>query len=254
MLIWLASYPRSGNTLLRTILNRCFGARSYSLYNTIETEKMADLVGHDSFHAAKDDFLAEARASDAPVFVKTHELPGDDDKAIYVVRDGRAAVASYRTYIRDYTGQEVPFEQLVLGLKPWGPWGAHALAWADRPEGTTLLLTYEETVRPDRALLDRIAAFVGLPVSQEFDLTFQDMRRSSWKFFSTGSNDRGIQAVDRQCPALFRLVNGEAMRRFGYGGPDFSRPDNAVIPLAIGEMRLAFDRLAKQVPRIDTTA
>ena len=30
--IWLASYPRSGNTFLRTILWHCFGLRSASVY------------------------------------------------------------------------------------------------------------------------------------------------------------------------------------------------------------------------------
>ncbi len=29
MINWLASYPRSGNTLLRTILKTCFGLMSY---------------------------------------------------------------------------------------------------------------------------------------------------------------------------------------------------------------------------------
>src|SRR5262249_8567891 len=32
MLIWLASYPRSGSGLLRLILNRCFGLNSYDIY------------------------------------------------------------------------------------------------------------------------------------------------------------------------------------------------------------------------------
>ncbi len=30
--IWLASYPRSGNTLLRTVLYQCFGIQSASVY------------------------------------------------------------------------------------------------------------------------------------------------------------------------------------------------------------------------------
>ena len=30
--VWLASYPRSGNTLLRCVLNHCFGLPSTSLY------------------------------------------------------------------------------------------------------------------------------------------------------------------------------------------------------------------------------
>jgi len=30
MIIWLASYPRSGNTLLRTVIKSCMGIDSYS--------------------------------------------------------------------------------------------------------------------------------------------------------------------------------------------------------------------------------
>ncbi len=33
MLIGLASYPRSGNTFFRVLLNRYFGLQTYSLYD-----------------------------------------------------------------------------------------------------------------------------------------------------------------------------------------------------------------------------
>jgi len=35
-MIWLASYPRSGNTLLRVILKHCFGLSSQSVYHDSE--------------------------------------------------------------------------------------------------------------------------------------------------------------------------------------------------------------------------
>lgn len=46
--IWLASYPRSGNTLLRTILNHCFGLKSASVYTKDlgGNEKLETYVGH----------------------------------------------------------------------------------------------------------------------------------------------------------------------------------------------------------------
>ena len=32
MIVWLASYPRSGNTFLRLVLHRLFGVPTYSVY------------------------------------------------------------------------------------------------------------------------------------------------------------------------------------------------------------------------------
>jgi len=47
-IIWLVSYPRSGNTLLRTILWQCFGLRSASFYpKDLEGNKtLEEYVGH----------------------------------------------------------------------------------------------------------------------------------------------------------------------------------------------------------------
>ena len=33
MIVWLASYPRSGNTFLRMVLHFVYGQKTYSLYN-----------------------------------------------------------------------------------------------------------------------------------------------------------------------------------------------------------------------------
>ena len=45
---WLASYPRSGNTFLRTILFNCFGIKTASIYpNDLGRRKvLEDFVGH----------------------------------------------------------------------------------------------------------------------------------------------------------------------------------------------------------------
>ena len=32
MIIWLASYPRSGNTMFRMMLNKVFGSKTYTKY------------------------------------------------------------------------------------------------------------------------------------------------------------------------------------------------------------------------------
>ncbi len=50
MIVWLASYPRSGNTFFRIILNSIFGIKTYSVYDDIidisADKKTSEVVGH----------------------------------------------------------------------------------------------------------------------------------------------------------------------------------------------------------------
>src|SRR5690348_16713218 len=91
MITWLASYPRSGNTLLRAILREMFGVQSYSLYDDKNDfgnkPEVAEAVGHVSHGRTPEEFYRFAADSSEMYFVKTHEAPRDDSPAIYVVRD-----------------------------------------------------------------------------------------------------------------------------------------------------------------------
>jgi hypothetical protein len=216
MLIWLASYPRSGNTLTRAILKRCFGADSYSIYSHSGPDRLAAFTGHRAFEGTIDELLETARASDAPWFVKTHRREPSGDRMIYVVRDGRAAMASYRRFQRSINGLEFPLEQFVLGAEPIESWRDHVEWGLASDRDTTLMLRYEDLVQPDDKLLDRISRFIGLPVLRPFDVSFAELRAAHPGLFGAGHNAPGIEAVESACPALFWLLNGEAMRELGY--------------------------------------
>lgn len=43
MIVWLASYPRSGNTFLRIVLHRLYGVPTYSVYD--DDDPVAQRVG-----------------------------------------------------------------------------------------------------------------------------------------------------------------------------------------------------------------
>ncbi len=51
MIVWLASYPRSGNTFFRVILNSIFDIKTYSIYDDKgdigADEKTSETVGHE---------------------------------------------------------------------------------------------------------------------------------------------------------------------------------------------------------------
>jgi len=90
--IWLASWPRSGNTLLRTVLWHCFKLKSASVYpNDLGgNKKLGKNVGHIEYDANRQLKFPKGK----PRLVKTHEPPRNNASAIYVVRDGRAACVS----------------------------------------------------------------------------------------------------------------------------------------------------------------
>ncbi len=137
MIIWIASYPRSGNTFLRVILNRIFQLKTHSIYDDAHDiaadDETAEMVGHaplpDGFE------LQAARASDELYLIKTHELPPNHtDRAIYLIRDGREAVLSYANYRQTYHDPAISvaegLNEITFGLDLFGSWGAHVRAWA----------------------------------------------------------------------------------------------------------------------------
>ena len=219
--VWLASYPRSGNTLARAILARCLGVDTGSIYPN-------DLIKA----PAAEQFV---RAASSPVrAIKTHDAPQDADPAIYVVRDGRASVVSYWHHLN--TLGRPPWELRHL-LKPWkrprpwtladvirgktrfGSWSGHIEAWDPLARSNTLLVRYEDmTARPDETAA-RMADFLSVPVAARFDLDFKTMHAAEPKFFRRGDNEASIDEFDSDDAALFERLHGEAMRALGYPTP-----------------------------------
>ncbi len=76
MIVWLASYPRSGNTLLRILLRQVFDIRTYSLAGTKELSRfgseVSELVGNMNTEWTAD-IENSARLTSTTSFVKTHE-------------------------------------------------------------------------------------------------------------------------------------------------------------------------------------
>jgi hypothetical protein len=168
MLVWLASYPRSGNTLLRQVLKTCFDLDSCEGLELVP-EQLRDPDGtryrhYGTYYVDRDweDFYRKSRESSELVLVKSHQLPRDDAKAIYVVRDGRLAVKSFVKFQDSYHPGESSFTSLLVGDHPYGEWTSHYRAWANRPAGPLLLLRFEELVNPSEETLARIGAFIGV--------------------------------------------------------------------------------------------
>jgi hypothetical protein len=214
---WLASYPRSGNTLLRVILNRCFGLPSQSLYHDTEfpDPAMRRVVGHEAVGDDPQAFLQQARREGRPLYVKTHELPSADrHPAIYVVRDGRSAVVSHHHYLREILGRDVSLMQVIAGAAGIS-WSQHVQAWRGRPGMVTL--RYEDLAAGDAAALAAISQAIGRPQRRAFDISFDSLHRLSPVFFRRGSDQANIAEMDGEATQLFEALHGETLRALGYG-------------------------------------
>jgi hypothetical protein len=228
MIVWLASFPRSGNTMARILLHRVYGHLSYSLYEERPgeggRENIASVMGSAGQVAGPD--LDELRRRVEPCFVKTHELPSDDAPALCLVRDGRDALVSYAHFVRNYEpamGQRYSFEEALRILTEsrdhFGGWSANVRAWRARSAGgPTVWLRYEDLVSEPLGQLEAAMRRVGVEIQPTGapPVTFDDLHRRWPEFFRTGRPGAWRQEMSEELHELFWVHHHEPMHWFGY--------------------------------------
>jgi len=161
VIVWVASYPRSGSSLLRQILSASLGYDSY----TEAGARVAPLGTYSKvIDEPLDDFRVRASERDEVVFVKTHDAPPDDSPALYVVRDGRLALTSFARYEEAFSPESRfrSLHALILGFHHYGGWTEHYRAWHDRSSSAPILtLEYSDLFDASTETLGKIASFIG---------------------------------------------------------------------------------------------
>ena len=158
--VWLASYPRSGNTFLRTILWHCFGLRSSSIYpNDLgDNQKLAKYVGH----IERGPDIQKQRQENGISLIKTHGPPTNNDPAIYVIRDGRAACVSlWKFHQEDPTLESFSLKVVIQGQHRFGTWSNHVTSWNPWNRPNTLILEYEQLKNDLPGVLKSICKFLN---------------------------------------------------------------------------------------------
>ncbi|HRZ42279.1 MAG TPA: glycosyltransferase [Bacteroidales bacterium] len=236
-MIWLASFPRSGNTFVRNILFEVFGLES-------------------STFDMHEGLLLEPGYLDFPV-VKTHMLPGElipDDpgiKAVYLVRDGRDALVSMAHHRSDIIAPGSPFREnlqaAIMAEKGsfFGGWSQNVKQWIGRAD---LIIRYEELIVNPAACIERIRLLAGWPEGDYSRIpTFAGLKFGLPRYGS--GRDRSLSGEERKALAarnfrkgvagawqeempddlmhLFWSMHGETMLKLGYhyGTPVPVSPD-----------------------------
>ena len=207
MIVWLASYPRSGNTLYRMLLYHLEGIETYSIYNDRDITKMgaSEAVGHRKLAHSLDYYR---RAPDA-YYIKTHSLPKDDLLAVYIVRDVRDVMVSYAHYRQDIDGcgddLDTILRRLIVGNR-WGGWSTHVLRWITRDQ-TVMTVKFEDLVeQPETVFLN----------TEREAPEFEELHYNWPKFFRKGKVGGWKDEMSDEIEALCWKHHGKVMGRLGY--------------------------------------
>lgn len=213
MIVWIADYPHNGSTLCRQILKDSFGAQTFSRY--VETELDTLFPGTQAFHGkvANDAQSAYRYMREHPdvFFIKTHELPDDDSPAIFLIRDGRDAIASLSHFYW------IPMSFAITGQAcRFGSWSHYWHAWDPENRPQTQVMRYCDMVTdPNGLVLPALEAFLQmLPVKPYVDDFAEKQKQYPYLF-----NDRigaWKQSMTDRDLSLFDKCHGELNRRLGY--------------------------------------
>jgi hypothetical protein len=198
-IVWLASYPKSGNTWLRAFLANLIANRAVPVplaelprYGALEAdpELYSQIAGRPSIELDFDQLcalrpqvhVAIAAAAPRTVFVKTHSMAGVHDGvplltpqvsagAIYVVRNPLDVAISMANHFAidldaaiDYLGNErAATENSALFVTEFlSSWSHHVKSWADMQGPRILILRYEDLLEKPHKGFGKVANLVGL--------------------------------------------------------------------------------------------
>ncbi len=238
-LVWLASYPKSGNTWLRAFLHNLLRAPAKPMnINEIDSFTLGDshaawyrpLTGKPPDQLSPED-LAELRpkahrammtAHPDSVFVKTHSYLGESRGvplitmdctagAIYVVRNPLDVVLSFADHFglsvdkaleamaRD-DGLSSPTEGHVRQFI--GSWSMHVRSWTQQPNSQLLVLRYEDMLDTPFKTFGRTARFLGLKPPRA--RLSKAIRFSSFKSLKSQEDRAGFKERSENSRRFFR--------------------------------------------------
>ena len=172
MRVWLASFPRSGNTFLRNLLFDIHGLESSTYHH-------------------HDDHVKDENWQAYPIIkthLRPHQIPelAKEDKVIYLVRDGRDSCCSLAHHRKDIVAPGTDFiENLEAAIYAeqgsfFGGWDQNAIEWLNR---CGILVRYEDLVRDTEAELRRIESYLQLETGDYTKArSFQEMKYGQPKY------------------------------------------------------------------------
>jgi hypothetical protein len=201
-MIYLASYPRSGNTLVRALLyayladleselhinclrNFIPADTSHELWNKYGGQ-FSDGASFDELWARRKSVLAEYRAKNTQYFaIKTHTANIEynrisafdlyyQDKVIYICRNPLDIAVSYADFnARDMdtaisimlkSGAMVQSQEIEGRFEVRGSFPEHVASWLNNARCQTLLVRFDDLITDKKAVLISMLKFLEIPI------------------------------------------------------------------------------------------
>lgn len=209
MIVWMASYPRSGNFLLHKAIEAMYGIEPWTVY---QADRRYDY----------------RRRGDTPgetIFLKTHETTNhchaNDWPAIVLVRDGRGAIAREAAMWKADRGDPRPVEEIMRQRAYRGGWNSFYAHWTRR-WGRFVVLRFEDMIADLASAVDTAVRALRLDLEVHHPCVLPVVRPAEEVL--QGAIDQMPEDVEE----VFWDCNGEMMQKLGYArGPQWSRRDGA---------------------------
>lgn len=220
--IWIASFPRSGNTFFRNVLFHVYGLDS------LEDESL----------------VKERHTKDPLVFIKAHLLPYQlktynpkKDVVVYLVRDGRDSICSLAFKRKNLIDPESSMHQNFLEATKadrgsfFGGWANNCRLWLAEE---CILVRFENLVKDPKAVFAELEKVIALPKANWDELpTFEKQKQGiakhgiepdynyqggdfSQKFFRKGEIGNWRTEMPLEFQQLFWKNSADMMTRLGY--------------------------------------
>lgn len=238
-ILWLASYPKSGNTWTRAFLanlflnspkpveinkltNFAYAEYRLEFYEQITRKKRSELSDEELNQARPMVQKLIAASSPNTVFVKTHSAmgftndvptiePTVTEGGIYILRNPLDVCVSYAHHVGvDYdqaiSAMASSDNQLSttdsLAFNVLGSWSDHVTSWADADGLNRLVLRYEDLHRQPEKTFGKLVKFLGLPKNK--DRLERAIRFSSFKELSGQETETGFIEKSKKADKFFR--------------------------------------------------
>lgn len=199
--VFLASYPRSGNTWMRFLLSEV-------LTGAAEFQNVGFLIPNVRRHRKAAALLGSGH------LIKTHEkYRREYKKAIYLVRDPRDVAVSYYYFDNPSNKSLDDFVRLFVRgrCNSFGTWQKHVQSWLDSPlagRGNLLVIKYEDMQSSLENAMERTLQFLG--VSPKPGIIRQAIANNSVQ---------RLRAKETQALAAGVTLAGQPIGVDGDGGP-----------------------------------
>ncbi|MBU3019371.1 sulfotransferase domain-containing protein [Paraglaciecola agarilytica] len=171
--IWIASYPKSGNTYTRFVFANLINIQAKE-YSNVDFYNLGKIMPEDGKNKLDEHWKYNEIL---PKLVKTHRLYseveyGYENRSIYIVRDPRDVMLSYYHYVsnRLQNGFSGPFNEFINHDK-WGvrPLNKHYESWLDHADA---VIRYEDLMNNPYVTFSKIAKALKLTID------FHDLSKS----------------------------------------------------------------------------